>query len=467
MHHYLNGQYFVVLMVVVLFATIGFVSNHYFKPEVAHAQTLSSEEKAKLQSEYDQIQKEIEQWQKVLDDTRLKKNTLQGDVTTLNAQIKKAQAEISQRGNTISRLAGEINEKAARINTLEERLQNGKESLAKLMREKNSTENEPLVTLALTSQNLSDFFDNVDSIDSINRELQTRFAELREVKGETEKEKQALDDRKNQELDAKYEVEVKKKEIDQNKKEKNDLLAVTKTEESSYQTVLADRQRRAEEIRTALFGLRDSQGISFETALNYANIAQQKTGVRAAMTLAILSQESDLGKNVGSCLVKNLETGDGVGKNTGTPFQQVMKSPRDTVVFKAITDQLGKDWSMTPVSCPLGAVYSISRGYGGAMGPSQFIPSTWQLYVPRLAAALGVSLPNPWNAQDAVMATALYLADLGAGIGGYTAERNAACKYYSGRSCGVGGGPGNTTYGNSVVAKAQQFQQNIDFLKNL
>ena len=466
MHHYFNGQYFIIAIFVVVFAVAGYISTYFETPQ-AHAQQLSAAEKAKLQAEYDQLQKEIAQWQKVLDETRSKKNTIQGDVTLLDAQIKKAQSEIAQRNNTINRLAGEINEKSEHISALESRLEEGRESLAKLMRDKNESESQSLITLALTAQNLSDFFENVDSIDTINRELQNLFAELRGVKAETEKEKEELNVRKNAEADARYEIEVKKKQIDANKKEKNQLLAVTKAEESNYQSVLAERQRRAEEIRSALFDLRDSQGISFETALNYANLAQAKTGVRAAMILAILSQESDLGKNIGSCYVTNLETGDGVGKNTGTAFQKVMKPPRDTVPFAAITKALGREWSTTPVSCPLGQIYSISRGYGGAMGPSQFIPSTWELYAPRLKPALGVAQPNPWNAQHAVMATALYLGDLGAGAATYTAERNAACRYYSGRACGVAGGPANIFYGNSVVAKAQQFQENIDFLKDL
>ena len=99
------------------------------------------------------------------------------------------------------------------------------------------------------------------------------------------------------------------------------------------------------------------------------------------------------------------------------------------------------------------------------MGPSQFIPSTWQLFAPRIAAAVGVVTPNPWDPRDAIVATAVYLADLGAGAQTYTSERNAACKYYSGRSCDSRT-PSNTPYGNSVVAKATTFQQNIDFLKD-
>jgi peptidoglycan hydrolase CwlO-like protein len=440
---------------------IGFALFAAVIPHTAFA--LTEEEKGRLRTEYDSLQQEIVQWQKVLDDTRAKKSTLQGDVTALNAQIAKATAEIKQRNNTISRLAGEINDKTTRISKLQESINRGQESLAKLMRQKHEAETRSLVILALTSENISSFFSDVSDIDSINQELQAKFAQLRSDKSATEVEKKELDQKKNQEQDARYEVEVKKTVVTQTKNEKNTLLKETTQQEKTYAQVLAERQQRAETIRSALFDLRDTSGISFGTALEYATAAGARTGVRPAFILAILSQESDLGKNIGSCYVSNLDTGDGVGKNTGSAYQKVMKAPRDTVPFQQITQALGLTWSTTPVSCPLSKTYSSSRGYGGAMGPSQFIPSTWQTFAPRIASARGIITPNPWDPKDAIMATAIYLGDLGAGAQTYTAERNAACKYYSGRSCDSKT-PTNYTYGNQVLAKAETFQTNITFL---
>jgi peptidoglycan hydrolase CwlO-like protein len=461
-----NRVVFFIVSVLIIFSAFFYFLN--FKSVLAETDecALSARECAKLLGELSSLEKEIAEWQKVLDETKAKKNTLQGDVTVLNAQIAKAENEIKQRNLTLTNLTAEINKKVANINYLESRLENDKKLLANLLRKKNQGEVEPIFYLLLSSQDLSGLISDTDAISEINQGLQDLFVELRQVKDETQKEKAILDTKKNQELDAKYDVELKKKEIAQNQIEKKELLSFTTKAEANYQTVLADRQRKAEAIRSALFDLRDTTGISFAKALEYANYAAEKTGVRAAMVLAILSQESDLGKNIGSCYVSNLTTGDGVGKNTGSPFQQVMKAPRDTLPFSEITKGLGLIWATTPVSCPLGATYYVGRGFGGGMGPSQFIPSTWQLFVPRLQKALGVSLPNPWDPKHAITATALYLADLGANGGTYTAERNAACKYYSGRACD-NVKPYNSSYGNSVIAKAEKFQADIDFLKNI
>jgi hypothetical protein len=96
------------------------------------------------------------------------------------------------------------------------------------------------------------------------------------------------------------------------------------------------------------------------------------------------------------------------------------------------------------------------------MGPSQFIASTWELFKKRIGSAVGVSADqaNPWNPHHAITATAIYVDDLGAGVGGYTAERNAACRYYSGRACDAKK-PANSFYGNQVWAKAQSIQANM------
>jgi len=432
----------------------------------AFAQDLTPEQRSALQNEYDQTMKEISTLQGTIDGLKQQQKSIKGDISLLTAQINQAEAVLKQKNILIQQLTVQINAKTQKINTLVSKIDQGKISLAELIRKTREIDTYSLSEAVLSNKNISDFFGDLDSFNSIQKSLQELFFAIRTAKAETEKEKKALDDQKNQQEDAKYVIETKKKEVAKNQTEKKQLLAINTTQENAYNLILADKQQKAERIRAALFNLRDTEGISFGIALNYANVASQKTGVRPALILAILSQESDLGKNIGSCFVKDLQSGDGVGKNTGTVFQKVMKSPRDTEAFTRITNILGLAWATTPVSCPLGQTYTSSRGYGGGMGPSQFIPSTWELFKARIAKAIGVNEPNPWQAQDAIMATAIYMSDLGASGGTYTAERNAACRYYSGRACD-NKKPANSSYGTSVLQKAEVIQGNIDFLKSV
>lgn len=450
-----SGRYIGALLLGAVLGAWAF-SPLYAAPATAEAQALTADQKAKLQAEYDQLQVEIASWQKILDDTRAKKNSLTGDVTALDAQIKKAQTEIQQRNITITTLGSEISQKTAVISTLEQRLQTGHEALAKLIRQKNEAEQQPVAILALSSQSLSDFFSDVESIDTLDGKLQSLFNELRGVKDQTQKEKEVLDAKQSAELDARHEVQVKQNQIKENQAEKKQLLDITKKNEQSYSQVLAERQKRANDIRNALFELRDSAGISFESALTYATEAQTATGVRAAFILGILRQESNLGVNVGQCLLVDPDTGAGKGKNSGAPVKNVMKPDRDVQPFLNLTAQLGDNPYNTPVSCPQGI------GYGGAMGPSQFIPSTWVLYQKRLSAALGVDTPDPWIARHAVMAMAMYLKDLKADRGTYSAEREAAGRYYAGANWAKNG----LKYAASVLSFADKYQTDIDFLKD-
>lgn len=448
----------IVFFVGFVFASVGL--------HVARAEFFTDEDRVRLEAEYAKIQAEIAEWEKVLADTRSKKDSLQGDVDELNALIKKASAEIRERNITITRITNEITLKEATIQELESKLNRGQASLANILRIQNESDSRPLAELILSSEDFSAFLGDLDTLAIVKRDLHALFESIRVLKGDLEVEKTELALKQDRELDARYEVELTKRQIAKNEAAKSELLKVAKTEERTYEEVLAERQRRAEQIRNALFPLRDVEGISFADALDYAAYAEEKTGVRAALILAILSQESDLGKNVGSCYVTSLQTGDGVGKNTGTAFEQVMKAPRDTDVFERITEDLGLTWGATPVSCPLGKTYYSGRGFGGAMGPSQFIPSTWVLYEAPLKKILGVRLPNPWDPRHAIMATALLMKDNGAVGGTYTAELNAACRYYSGGTC-ASRGSAVASYGKSVVAKAEAFQEDIDFLKGI
>lgn len=429
-------------------------------PLVAYAQSSDAVAKrqAELQAELEATQKDIDYWSKLVSDAQKQGASLSRDVALLTAKIAEAKAIVKAKNIAIQQLGRDINEKSSTISKLDAKINRQLESLAGLIRKANVVEAYSLSEYALSGRNLSEFFGELDEVRSFNEAMQSSFRELKATRAEVESEKEALAKRQAAELDARKVIEAEQRQIQKNEGQKKELLSISKTQEKTYKGILSERERRAAQIRSALFALRDTAAIPFGTAYNYAFETQKKTGVRPAFLLAILTQETNLGENVGQCLVTNFETGDGVGKNTGAPFFGIMKPDRDIKPFLSLSERLGFDPRAKPISCP-------QRGsYGGAMGPSQFIPSTWASYERRISNATGVSIPDPWIPRDAFFASSLYLADLGADAGGYSAEHTAAAKYYAGGAWRTRG----QSYANSVMKIAQNIQENmIDPLQNL
>lgn len=434
-----------------------FYSIFIFYPAISYAQLneTQAEKEARLKQELTEVEKQIAENERILTNTQNQSASLKRDILILDTKIKTAQLNIKAKNIAIESLGKDINKKQEKIEGLEERINRGKQTLAQIMRKTNEVDKFNLPEFILARQNLTNFLSDLDNFESVQESLKTTFEQIRDDKNETEAEKDALSKRKNRELDAKAEIEIEKRNIENDEKEKQRLLKVSKGNEKTYAALLAERRSKAAEIKAALFSLRDSAAIPFEQALKYANEASKATGVRPAFLLAILTQESSLGKNVGTCYLTNPSTGAGVSVKSGASFPNVMKPGRDVEPFIQITRSLDMDYAKTLVSCPIPS----AGGYGGAMGPAQFIASTWMLYRDKIARASGVSNPNPWNPEHAFIASAIYLSELGAYSGSFTAEKNAACRYYSGRSCNVRSV--NNTYGVQVMAKADNIQRNM------
>ncbi len=398
----------------------------------------------------------MQKTQATIDSLSAEGASLQRDIAILDGEIKKAKLQVTTTETEIRALSAGIQVHGRTLGTLSAKQVREEDSLAQILRNTDAIDDYTLVEAVLSGSDISEFFSDLDSFASIKAAMRSSFEELQATRQETEKEKAGLEDQRSDQEILRSALVLDQKKVESKEAEKKKLLADTKGQESAYRQIKSGQEQTAAQIRAKLFPLRDSGGIQFGDAVKYAQTASRATGVRPALILAILSQESDLGKNVGQCLVTDLSTGDGKGKNTGTPFPGTMKAPRDTVPFERITKAAGLDWMTTPISCPL------PGGYGGAMGPTQFIPSTWELYEGRIKAALGVSAANPWNASHAVMATALYLQDVGASGGTYISEHTAAAKYYAGGNWATSG----QGYGNSVMTKAAAFQQDIDFLNS-
>jgi hypothetical protein len=249
--------------------------------------------------------------------------------------------------------------------------------------------------------------------------------------------------------------------------------------------MLEANRKKASEIRNLIFELQGSSNISLGEAIELASVASAKTGVRTAFILGVLKQETDIGSFLGSCTYDQIRFG-----------KAVMKPTRDAPVYLAIAETLGFDASSRPISCS-----QTANTWGGAMGPSQFIPSTWacfggyyntvtgdcnnargtmsreQFYMgpwaysadkDRLRQLRGKQSPsNPWDNQDAFLATALYMQELGAGYGTYYSEHLAAMRYFAGWAGANNPSPYVQSYGDSVMSHASYFQGQMDRLEEL
>ncbi len=448
------------------FLTI-FITVFLLSPVLASAQTatcpsdIRSREPARC-AELDTLVQEEVAAQKEVDRLKGLGAGYANDIALLTAKINTAQASIKSKNNQIGLLTKDIAVKQSEINVLDGRITKGKNAIADILRKTNDINSYSLVEAMLSDKDLSEFFVDVDTYASTEEALDMLFDELRSDKAQTEAQKAALNKKKEAEAAAKAQIEAAKKQVEVANAEKKTLLAITDANKKSYEQVVAEKQAKAAKIRAVLFPLVDAGAIPFGTALQYAQNAQAKTGVRAALILGILQQESNLGSNVGRCVITDLSTGQTKNVTTGYVWSNGIHPTRDLPILQSILSNLGRDPLTTRVSCPIAGV----AGYGGAMGPTQFIPSTWNLLAAKVGAAMGKTTPDPWNAADAIMASGMLLQGNGAAGGSYEAERNAACKYYSGRVCSTS--KNVAAYGNQVMSRATTIQTTmIDPLQNL
>jgi membrane-bound lytic murein transglycosylase B len=426
-------QHRAVMFVVFFLALIGAGS---IAVHETHAD-VTADQRAALQAQLAQVQSQIAQNQVQLANEQSQQKTLQNAVDTLNSQITEAQLEIKQRNLTIQALKDGISQDNQGISTVNSNVAASQVALAQIMRDTQQMDNTSFVELALGGT-LTDLFQDADDFAAIKKATADSFTQMAAQKTDLATREAALESQQQQQNQLLGLQVAQQAALKATQAQKQQLIAETKGQESAYQQVIADQQKSVTQIEQALFSLADTnKSVSFGDMYNYAKQASASTGVEPAFILAILTEESNLGQNVGNCT-----------------YETAMSPKRDTPDYLLIMQQLGLNPDSEKVSC------AQSYGsYGGAMGPAQFIPSTWIGYQSRIASASGQNPPNPWDPRTATFATALYMSDLGADADTATAERTAALKYLAGSHWQ---GPAYAFYGEAVMNYTQQYQAQIN-----
>lgn len=444
------------ILFLALFASIS-------QPVFTRAQTAETsapstdQQRQELEAQLAELEKEQEAFQAQIDQYQKQGSSLSNEIATLNAKINKIKTQIQSVNLTLTKLGTQITETQKGINQTENQINTNREALGKSVQTLYESDKEGLLVVLMRNQKLSDFFGDVTDVILVQNNVQIALQEIEKLRQNLVEQKEELTAEKEDAENMRAIQLAQQKSAAATQAEKNNLLKATKGKESEYQKLLKANQAKAAEIRNRIFELLGGGSLTFEKAYDYAAIAEKATGVRAALILSILSRESLLGKNVGQC-----------------SYTTAMHPTRDIPYFLDLTKRLGIDPNSdaAKVSCPI-----VAHGsYGGAMGPAQFIPSTWKIYEEKIAAVTGHNPPSPWNNADAFSATGVYIKDLleSASCVSYAKEnqsvvsyqtlleRCAAAKYYSG---------GNWYkyrffYGDPVVTQANEFEKDIAILKD-
>lgn len=422
-------------------------ANFIFAEPSGNQQTPSKDE---LQQQLDAIEQEIAQYEQELSGVQSQKNTLNNKLRQLQLQKNKVQAQIHETSLTIQNLDDKITDTQSQIEEATNHISELREKIAKLLPDIYAQDQESTVEILLSNDGLIGFYNELDAYEQLNKNLNALLDELNSENEMLKQQQEELSDQQEQQQNFLTIQSLQNQQLVANIGGQSQLLEQTKGIEANYQANLSDKRAQAASIQNRLyelFGVGAGQQVTFGQAVEIAKNVSNLTGVRAAFLLSVLTQESNLGKNVGTCN----RAGDPPNKS----YKVVMKPTRDIQPFLQITADLGLDPETTPVSCPMFR-NGKQIGWGGAMGPAQFIPSTWMGYKDKVAAITGKTA-NPWDIRDAFIAAAIKLKADGAGT--VSGEWAAAMRYFSG-----GTNPAYRFYGDSVVARANQYQADIDEL---
>lgn len=391
-----------------------------------------------LQKQMGQLEDQIVKYENSIVQKQKQARTLKRDIAVIDDEISEAKLKIKKTNLAIQMTELAIEDKQVQIESLEQKVTQQKDILAEYIRTVNYYDQDSLLEILLREENLSDLLNRIEGLEALQKKLHKSLDNIRTNKDLTREEQIKLETQEEEQVALRKLQESQKRSLQKKEQDKKYILTKTKGQEAQYQKLLSQTETKLKKVKSQirLLQSKGKQVLTLDEAIKLANNANKLTGVRSALILAILDQESDFNSFTGSCNYKEALRGS----------HATTKS-----IFEDICQELGLDPDKELVSCPLKNSKGKYVGSGGAMGPAQFMPRTWMTLQDDLESLLH-RIPNPWLPEDAIIAMALYLKRNGA----LTNERRAAGAYF-GRCTFYG-----VDYCDDVISLAKAYQKEVD-----
>ncbi|MDD4803937.1 MAG: peptidoglycan DD-metalloendopeptidase family protein [Candidatus Pacebacteria bacterium] len=195
-----------------------------------------------------QLEKEISLYESQLKDIGSQADSLNNAIKTLDITIKKNSADIKLTQNNIKKTELEINKLSSNIDKSVDTINQNSKVIAEMINETNKADDSTFIENLLVYDNVSEFWNEMESLYKIQNKMRDTIDKTRVVKKDLEIDKDVAVKEKKELLKYQAELTDKKKILDISKKEKNQLLADTKNQESSYKNMLAVTKAKQEAL---------------------------------------------------------------------------------------------------------------------------------------------------------------------------------------------------------------------------
>lgn len=216
---------------------------------------MAQTEAERLQREIDErnerlasIEKEIAAYEAELQKVGAEKSTLQSAINQLELERKKIQADIRLTEGKIKSTDVEINKLSLEIDDAEKSIRSNQAAIGENLRLLSQSENDSLIEVFLRHDNLSEFWGEVEELETVRQSMRDRVVDLSRLKellgGKVEEES----DKRSELVSLREQFAGQHSILEGNKKEKTNLLTATKNEEANYQKLLADKKAARDQL---------------------------------------------------------------------------------------------------------------------------------------------------------------------------------------------------------------------------
>ncbi len=235
--------------------TAFFIASFFLLPAVSSAQSEIEKLKADIEergNRLEQIEKDIAKYENQLKQVGGKKSTLQSAINKLEVERKKIQADISYTEQKIGSTDLELNLLGKEIDITESNLIKNKEAIAEIIRHANKLEDQTLIEIFLSHNQLSEFWNSVETLQTVRSAMSNQVRKIQENRRLLGEKYGVTESKKIDLLSLKDQYSGQNQVLTHNKAEQTELLNATKNEEANYQKLLKDKQNARAEIEKEL-----------------------------------------------------------------------------------------------------------------------------------------------------------------------------------------------------------------------